>query len=95
MLGLELKFASGSIGGSVLGSVGGLVLGSVRGLVFGGEGGILALANTLKVIMGGLGGGEDEVAGHLIERGVAWVFHPANACLPPVDIAHSAHLQAP
>ena len=53
----------------------------------GGRGLALGLANTLKVFKGGLGGGEEEVAGNLVERGVVWVFHPDNPRIPPVDRA--------
>ena len=60
-----------------------------------GGGGLgLGLANTLKVFMGGLVGGEEEV-GNLVELGVVGVFHPDNPRLPPVDTAHDAHLHAP
>ena len=38
----------------------------------------LALANTLEVFLGSLGGGEEEAAGHPVERGVAGVFHSEN-----------------
>ena len=45
--------------------------------------------------MGGLGGGEEGVAGNLVELGVVWVFNPDNARLPPPDTVHGAHLHAP
>ena len=54
----------------------------------------LGLANTLKVFMGGVGGGEEEVAGDLVELGVVWVFNPDNRRLCTVDTAHGADLQA-
>ena len=89
-------------GGLVLGFVGGLVLGSISGLVFGsgwpegwGRGGFpLALANTLEVFLGRFGAGEQETTGHLIERGVVWVFHPNEPYFPLVDTGDGAHLHA-
>ena len=64
----------------------------------GGGAGLLGLANTLNVFMGGLGGGEEEVASNLGELGnlrVAWELHPYNARLFLVDTAHGAQLHAP
>ena len=94
--------ALGLLGGLVLGFVRGLVLGSVRGKSSGqagpkagaGGGFPFALANMLEVFLGGLGEGKEEAAGHLVERGVAWVFPPDNPRFPPVDTGDGAHLHA-
>ena len=37
---------------------------------------------------------EEEAAGHLVECGIAWVFHPDNPRFPPVDTGDGAHLHA-
>ena len=86
--------ALGLLGGLVLGFVGGLVFGAGWPEGWGGGGGGLPLAvvNTLEVFLGSLRGGREEAAGHLVERGVAWVFHPDNPRFPPVDTGGSAHL---
>ena len=61
-----------------------------------GAGGVgLELANTLKVFMGGLMGGYEEVAGSLVELGVVLVFHLDNPRLPPIYTAHGAHPHTP
>ena len=60
----------------------------------GGRGLPLPLANTLEVFLGGFGGEEDEATGHLVVRGVARVFHPANSRFSPVDTGDSAQLHA-
>ena len=60
----------------------------------GGGGFPLALANTLEVFLGRFRGGEEEATGHLVERGVASVFHPNDSRFPPVDTGHGAHLHA-
>ena len=46
------------------------------------------------MFLGTLGDGEEEATGHLIERGVVWVFHPYDPRFPPVDTADGAHLHA-
>ena len=59
----------------------------------GGRGGFpLALANTLEVFWCSLGRGEEEAAGHLVERGVLLVFHPDNPRFPLLDLGDGAHL---
>ena len=63
----------------------------------GGGGGFpFALANMLKVFLGGLGVGNEKAAGHLVECGVARVFHLDNPCFRPADTGHGdgAHLHA-
>ena len=98
-------YALGLLGVLVLGSVRGSILGSVRGLVLGlgwpeggggggGDGFPLALANAVEVVLGTLGGGEEEATGHLVERRVVWVFHPDDPRFPPVDTGDGAHLHA-
>ena len=46
------------------------------------------------MFLGGFGGGEEEATGHLVERGVFWVFHPSDPSFPPVDTSDGAHLYA-
>ena len=60
-----------------------------------GKGGFpLALANTVLVFLGTLGGGEEEATGHLVGCGVVWVFHPDDPRFLLVATGDSAHLQA-
>ena len=58
----------------------------------GGFGFFLARPGLFPVPLGLLGGGEEEVPGHLVEGGAARVFHPNGTILPPVDTTDGALL---
>ena len=69
--------------------------GRVRGINLfvcggGGFGSFLARPGLFQVPLGLLGGGEEEVPGHIAEDGAAWVFHPNGTMLPPVDTTDGA-----
>ena len=59
-----------------------------------GGGFALALANTVQVFLGTLGGGKEEATGHLRALGVVWVFHPDDPYFSPMDTGDGARLHA-
>ena len=75
----------------------GLLARLVWGLCLGSEGLAGGLAFFLTPLAAGelfstLGGGEEEVTGHLVKGGVAWAFPPNKTTLGPMDTANGAHL---